>query len=285
MIDPLYSPHFQDPNLDHYVSFGAGVQSSMMVFAMMEGEITPAPKAVIFADVGAEPSRVYEWLEYVKSIVPFPVITVKKPGLSLTEHSLQVKIGKKTGKPWWKSGVPMFTKSGEKVGLMRRACTSDMKIEPVQKKLKELSNKKRGDDSLICVQMMGISFDEMQRMKQARHPWFINRYPLVENKITRQDCINWMKWHGYEEPPRSACVYCPYHDNKEWQRVRNQSEKEFQQAVEYEKRAQECARQVGMESIPFLHRSCVPIDEVDFEADSDQHEFGFVSECEGMCGV
>ena len=34
----------------------------------------------------------------------------------------------------------------------------------------------------------------------------------------------------------------------------------------------------------FLHNSCKPIDEIDFNEDDGQFAFDFLDECEGMCG-
>ena len=37
----------------------------------------------------------------------------------------------------------------------------------------------------------------------------------------------------------------------------------------------------------FLHRSCKPLDEIDFDTDEDkgQQIFDFKNECEGLCGT
>lgn len=40
----------------------------------------------------------------------------------------------------------------------------------------------------------------------------------------------------------------------------------------------------GQEQPAFVHRSCRPLDEVDFDPQRDQVDL-FVNECEGMCGV
>ena len=104
--------------------------------------------------------------------------------------------------------------------------------------------------------------------------------------MTRTDCFKWMEANGYPEPPRSACFYCPYHSNKEWNRLKTESPEEFAQAVEFEKSAQERAKECEvLRGTPFLHNSKVPLDEIDFtDKHNDQFDFGFISECEGMCG-
>ena len=35
----------------------------------------------------------------------------------------------------------------------------------------------------------------------------------------------------------------------------------------------------------FVHRSCVPLDEVDLDNIEDKGQYTFLDECEGMCGV
>jgi hypothetical protein len=35
----------------------------------------------------------------------------------------------------------------------------------------------------------------------------------------------------------------------------------------------------------YVHGSCKPLKDVDFDKKSDQGKFSFMDECEGMCGV
>jgi 3'-phosphoadenosine 5'-phosphosulfate sulfotransferase (PAPS reductase)/FAD synthetase len=57
----------------HLISLGGGVQSSTMALMAAHGEISPMPKAAIFADTQAEPKSVYTWLDWLKPQLPFPV--------------------------------------------------------------------------------------------------------------------------------------------------------------------------------------------------------------------
>jgi hypothetical protein len=107
--------------------------------------------------------------------------------------------------------------------------------------------------------------------------------------MTRHDCKNWMERHGYPKPPRSACVFCPFHNNTEWRRLRDEEPAEFARAVQFEKDLQAAkTASDNFSSIPYLHRSCVPLDMVDLSTPEDRGQtvlFGFENECEGMCGV
>ena len=35
----------------------------------------------------------------------------------------------------------------------------------------------------------------------------------------------------------------------------------------------------------FLHKLCIPLDEIDFDNLEDKGQYTFLDECEGMCGV
>jgi len=92
-----------------------------------------------------------------------------------------------------------------------------------------------------------------------------------------------MKDNGYPIPPKSACYFCPFHDNKTWQTMKTDSPKLFEKAVQFEKELQAvAANSPKAYAIPFLHRSCEPIN----AAPLDTKQIGlFEAECEGMCGV
>jgi hypothetical protein len=98
-----------------------------------------------------------------------------------------------------------------------------------------------------------------------------------------------MKANGYPEPPRSACYYCPFHSDTEWRRLRNDDPVHFAKAVEFDKelRRKWDENRGGMRFQVYLHTSCKPLDQVNFDSQEDkgQINFDFQAECEGMCGI
>jgi hypothetical protein len=272
----------------HLLSLGAGVQSSTMALMAAAGEISPMPTAAIFADTQAEPASVYKWLDWLESQLPFPVYRVKAK-LGLAEESLLIRKRVRTsGEPWSKSLIPAFVanKDGTK-GIMGRSCTADKKIAPLLKKEKELAKVPRGCKEIRAITWIGISLDEVTRMKPSREKWASNRWPLIEKRMTRHDCLRWMEKNGYPKPPRSACVFCPFHNDHEWRRLKTEEPKEFMRAVEFERQLQEVkTKSDRMEGVPFLHRSTKPLDQVDFTTDIQRGQLNFFqNECEGMCGL
>lgn len=274
--------------LPHFLSLGAGVQSSTIALMAAAGEITPMPKAAIFADTEAEPASVYKWLEWLERQLPFPVHRVTNG--SLTKRSLTTFVNRKTGKPYVKSLIPAFIQNADgSQGLLGRSCTYDHKIIPITRKVRELALIKRGQSYLGTVQWIGISFDEIHRMKPSRDKWSKHRWPLIEMEMTRSDCVKWMEKHGFPKPPRSACVYCPFHSDNEWRRLKNHEPAAFAAAVQFERDLQQLheSKEVNnrLNGVPFLHDSLKPLGEIDFSEDTTQGQFKWGNECEGMCGV
>jgi hypothetical protein len=260
----------------HYIALGAGVQSSTMALMATNGELKPMPEFAVFADTQHESKAVYKWLDYLKEQVSFPIYKVTAGDLE--EATLKI-VTSKNGNNYTKSAIPAFIiDKNKQKGLMLRQCTGDYKITPLNRFVRSLIGK-----NAKGIQWMGISIDEITRMKDAREKWKTNYFPLIENNISRYDCIKWMKTKGYPEPPRSACIFCPYHSNKEWLELKDNYPDEFTKAIEYEKKLKETMKQVyRFRGEPFLHNSLKNLEEVSFE--NDQMNL-FENECEGLCGV
>jgi len=275
------------------LSLGAGVQSSTLALMIEHGELPPID-AAIFADVKGEPKKVYEWLEYLKTkITSYPIHVV-------TWRDLKQDILDAAKGEYKAFTAPFFTRNIEtgKKGMLRRQCTADYKIKPVVQEIRKLLGLKKGEKRKTGTQvdlLMGISQDEISRMKRNPIKYINNVYPLVDKKMTRKDCIEWMEDNFYPTPPRSACTFCPYHSNEEWIRIKNDSPEEWKEVVAMDRaiRSQERFKEKNKGSASlkdeiFLHRSCKPIDEVDFAKEKNKKqldfEFGMENECEGMCG-
>lgn len=259
------------------LSLGAGVQSSTLALMAACGEVTPMPRCAIFADTQSEPVAVYRWLEWLAPRLPFPVRYVTRGNLGADACRVRTSKG---GKKYTKHAVPAFIKDPSgKVGLLMRQCTTDHKIDLLYREY----NRIRGGQAVV--QWLGISYDEASRMKPARRSWVTNAYPLIDRRLSRADCLSWMRAKGFPEPPRSACVFCPYHQDAEWARLKREAPDEFAKAVAFEKQYQGAISTVtGIRGTPYLHRSCLPLDSINFDKPNAQGNL-FENECEGMCGV
>lgn len=145
-----------------------------------------------------------------------------------------------------------------------------------------LKYRQRWPRELAVEQWLGISMDEMQRMKFSTDLWRVFRHPLVEKRMTRWDCLQWLERNGHPQAPRSACIGCPFHSNDEWRRMRDEAPDEWQDAVEFDRAIRVSG---GMRGETYLHRQCVPLDQVDLSTPSDHGQMSLLDECSGVCGV
>jgi hypothetical protein len=270
----------------HIISLGAGVQSSTMALMAAHGEITPMPTAAVFADTHAEPESVYRWLEWLETKLPFPVHRVSKGDLARV--SLTVRDKKDGTGKWVKSLIPAFIQNPDgSRGIMGRACTFDYKVMQLEAAAKRIGEIKRNQKTVGVIQWIGISLDEAHRMKPARKAWVEHRWPLIDAGMKRHDCLRWMERMGYPKPPRSACIYCPFHSDAEWRRLKDEEPKEFARAVQFERDLQHAKSQTdNQRGKPFLHNSLKPLDQVDLSTDIERGQGEmFGNDCTGLCGV
>ena len=263
----------------HVLSLGAGVQSSTMALMASRGLLEPMPEMAIFADTQREPLSVYAWLDWLDNNLKFPIVRVTKGDLGL--EACRVRISEKSGHNYLRHNIPVYVKINDSKGMTNRACTIDFKIDPIYKEL----NKVRNDRDVIM--WIGISLDEAHRMKPSRKVWAQNIWPLVDKRITRFDCVKWLHNNKYPEPPKSACVFCPYHNDAFWYKMKTEDKVSFDAAVQWEKEYQEAYSKIDrLDGVPFLHKSCIPLEDVYFNTDDENGQINmFGNECEGMCGI
>jgi hypothetical protein len=261
------------------LSLGAGVQSSTLALMIAHGEV-PMVDAAIFADTGWEPKKVYTWLDWLEKQLPFPVHRVAAGNL----RDDIIAGTNSTGQTFRSVPWHMLKPNGETAMGMRQ-CTSEYKIKPVHRKVRELlgyAPRKRIPAGATDM-LMGISLDEIFRMKPSWHKWLVHQWPLIDAGMARHDCLTWMERRGYPLPPKSSCIGCPFHSNDEWRSIKSDPEA-WEDAVMLDK----LIRNVGknMKSQQFMHRDRVPLDEVDLSTAADHGQVDmFNNECEGMCGL
>ncbi len=199
-----------------YLSLGAGVQSSCLFYMACIGDpIMPKIDFAVFSDTGDEPQYVYKQLEYLQELgeqYNIPVHIVSRDGEAMSKDIFDKKSTRF-------ASIPAFTKNPDgSTGMLRRQCTVEFKIFPIVKFVKkQLCHKKYQRINKKVLALQGISLDEIQRMKEPKDKWCDSGYPLVTARMNRHDCTIWTRNNNFMEVEKSACVYCPYHGNKEWQ--------------------------------------------------------------------
>jgi len=262
------------------LSLGAGVQSTTMALMAAHGEIEP-PDFALFADTGAEPRPVYDHLKWLMSgnVLPFPVHIVSSgnlradllAGVNTTGHRFV--------------GIPFHGVTPDGTAMMaRRQCTEEYKLKPIRAFIRDRLGSRRPPAG-ACQMMVGISRDEIERMKPSRVQYITNVWPLIDLGVRRWDCLQWLRRNGYPEPPKSACGECPFRKNEEWRWLRDNDPASFTEVCGVDVALREGGRAGRFDSTLYLHRSLVPLAEADIRSDEDRGQRNWINECEGMCGV
>jgi len=255
------------------ISLGAGVQSSTLLLMALRGEFDERPDCAIFADTKWESKATYKHLEFLEreaARFDFPILRVTAGDIRRAE--------------WNK--MPLFVRNLEgETAMLNRQCTQAYKLAPINRRVREIVGLAPGEKSagIVCEMWLGISLDEASRMRDSRERWKTHRYPLIEKRMRRADCLAWLAANNYPIPPKSACLGCPFHADAQWRELQNDAQ-EWREIVEYDEQIRGGVKGGTCEA--FLHRSLKPISEVDFRTAEEhgQRNF-FLNECEGLCGV
>lgn len=139
-----------------------------------------------------------------------------------------------------------------------RTCTVDFKLKQVERFAKQ-----RGAtvDNRASVGI-GFSVNELSRMR-TDDPRGVQHlvYPLVDLRLTTQDCINIVRDAGLPEPPKSACWFCPFHSRANWHALKRRRPDLFQKAVELERHLNVKRGALGRDQM-WLTAFARPLDEV-----------------------
>ena len=265
------------------ISLGGGVQSSVMALMAAEGLIKPMPDFAVFADTGWEPQGVYQHLNWLEKQIPFPIQRVSSGNI----RSDILAGTNSTGQQF--TSIPAFVSSASgKTSIIKRQCTREYKLSPIETELRDLLGLgyRQAVPKGLCVELwIGISRDEIIRMKPGRLPWIHHYWPLIDLKMTRSDCKAWFQERYPDRVlPRSACIGCPYHTNSEWMEMQQSDPESWADAVFVDAALRSTARAERFGVEMYLHSSRIPLAEIDFFPSEHQLNL-FGDECEGLCGV
>lgn len=286
----------------HILNLGAGVQSTALYLMSIDGDEPEVPKfdAAVFADTQEEPGDVYKHLEYLESLDGPPIIRVTAGRLGdALEKGTDAREDDGPSSAHYIS-IPAYTLNPvtQQKGIIRRQCTADFKVRPVEQWIRQHVGAQPGravSKDITIHQYMGLSFDEPKRVIRVKQRFMAKpsnwevHFPLWEMQYERSDCKAYLREKLPYEVPRSACVFCPFKSDSEWRLLRDDDADGWARAVEIDA---VCRIGSGLDSHRYLHKSCVPLDQVDLRTEDEKsgqtnmfsHLRGFQDECEGYCG-
>ena len=241
------------------LSLGAGVQSTTLALMVAEGTLDRLDGA-IFADTGWEPRRVYEHLDRLDGVLSAAGVPLYKVSVgNLRSDALDPEHRY--------ASIPYFVRNPDGTeGMGRRQCTSEYKLGPIRRKVRQLLGAAAPDFRRVprgrtAEQWIGFSTDEIHRVDNKRDVRYLTkRYPLLDLGMSRDDCERWLRSRGWTSVAKSACIGCPFHGNRQWRDLRDNHPEEWADAVAFD----EAIRKGGARGLPlngeaFLHRSRVPL--------------------------
>lgn len=244
-------------------SCGGGTQSGAIAQLIKEGRL-PKPDIALMVDTGRERSSTWPFLDgFIRpalACVDLELTVIPKADFAT------VDLFSLTGKDIL---LPGFTNKNNTIGKLDGYCSGEWKRDVTMRYLRSI-----GIQS--ATNWIGISLDEMRRVRTPRRKWLRLRYPLLfDVPMRRHQCIELIKAAGWKGTiPHSACWMCPNLGDAEWIDMKLHWPDDFAAACSLEKELQQSDPHF------FLHGSCQPLGDVDFFA---QHtllpSMGCVGEC------
>jgi hypothetical protein len=230
------------------------------------------PDVVIFSDTGSEMPHTYETISYLeklceKASIPFYTVA------SYFSEDAKISGSWKLHEYYLEAGrLPM-------VGNPR--CTFQFKIYPVRRKVRELlkiADAVKDEDGCLCKMWIGITTDERNRSEHAADlKWAVNRYPLLELDMNRQNCIDYIdKNYPEMKVSKSGCFMCPYQSPKSWAKLKRIYPEKFSFARSMEIKAAKNGIKRGLWGARSI---------ISFDSDMTLEDFGLLSSEDAVCSA
>jgi hypothetical protein len=236
-------------------SYGGGTQSVALVLLVAMGKL-PKPDLIVMADTGDEATETWEYtFRYVLPLLDTLGLTIELAPHELATVDLYGHNGDLL--------LPAYTHTGR----FPTYCSSEWKKYVFRRYVRSKGIER-------CVTWLGMSADEVERIKPSEVQWQQYAWPLAfDVPLTRAGCVQLVLNYGWPHPPKSCCWDCPNRRNPQWLRLKTQYPGDFARAVTRDKQI----RAADPLHAVYLHASRQPLDEVDFTRPdtplfSDEHD-------------
>jgi hypothetical protein len=175
----------------YILSFGCGVNTAALMVLLVKNKM-PFDEAV-FADTGGELPETYGYLKLAESFL-------------VANDKILTVVQSKTGSLFETCFRRRVTPS-----KMWRWSTRDYKITPIHAYYRSLGQH--------IYEYLGIAYDEIERMKESNEPYITSLFPLIDQQVTRDGCIEIIQNAGLPVPVKSGCFFCPFNNIDRWKEI------------------------------------------------------------------
>jgi len=169
--------------MKQYLSHGMGVNSTALMLLLEDEGIEFES---IFVNHGGDYPETYQYLTYLQNC-----------GFEITEILPNVEGSY--------SSLYDFCFDKKIIPFRRfRWCTEKFKVIPFLNYIET-----------PCICYLGFDIGEKKRAfsrkaKRKKERDVIYKYPLIDAKMNRKDCVNLIQTSGLKTPPKSGCFFCPF---------------------------------------------------------------------------
>ena len=225
-------------------SCGGGVDSTAIAALIVQGKL-PKPDYAIMVDCGWESEACWDY-----------VYNVIQPELRKVGVNLEIiKTTDYSNNDIIVDGhlvLPAYKLKDSEVVKYKTHCNAQWKGKVVSRWLREKGVKH-------CESWIGVAIDEIRRVRRSPRIWNKWRYPLVELKLTREDCMYMIGAQGWPQPKKTSCIICPQRDDRAWANLKKNFPADWAKACEVDRMIRQNERDV------YLHRSMKPLSDVEFK--------------------
>ena len=240
------------------ISYGGGVQSTALCVLATQGKLGQID-AALFANVGDDSEHPAS-IRYVREVMQpwaaergLPVHELQRIKRDGKTETLREQLMRKDSR-----SVPIPVRMQDTGAPGTRNCTSVFKIKVITKWLKA-QGVTTDNPAEVCI---GFSTDEAHRASNRRpNDYEVPEHPLLDLRLSRQDCKNLIARAGLPVPPKSSCFFCPFHRPAMWERMRRDEPELFERSVELEETLNARRRTLGRDEV-YLTRFGKPLKDV-----------------------
>jgi len=240
-----------------FLSWGKGLQSTTLGVMAVQGLFKL--DGIITADTHWEhlyTNQIEEW--YTNYFQQKGISVYKVSGGDIQKESVE------------KPEVPFYTSPDG--APLRRQCTNEYKIQPCRRKIRELIGSRADNCGRVkkgsVKFLLGISYDEAERMKDSTASYIINEFSLVDMKYTREDCTIYLEGLGLPVPRKSSCICCPYQGAERWYDLKQNFPDDWFNVVNFDnlhRNPPEGMLKRGHDCKLYLWKKLQPLEEVNWE--------------------
>ena len=84
-------------------------------------------------------------------------------------------------------------------------------------------------------------------------------------------------------PVKSSCTFCPFHSNDYWKEIQKENGRAWKEAIAVDRQIRNSTKKGDKDKL-YIHNSCKPLEEIDFDDGQLELFEGFNCD-EGYCGL